>query len=469
MTDATFLTATEILPLYKTKQLSPVELTYDILGKIDQLNSTLNAYITVTPELAIEQAKQAEHDMMRGNRRGLLQGVPIGIKDNFFTKGIRTTGGSKILANFVPDYNATTVNHIYNSGAIILGKLNMHEFGGGLTNTNPFYGDAKNPWNIAYTPGGSSGGSGTALAAGLATLATGTDTFGSIRVPAAMCGIYGLKPTYGLVSTKGLFPLAWSLDHPGPMARSATDLALLLQVMAGYDPDDPASLNVPTPNYMECLNRDITGLKIGIPTYFLKGLDGEVERLFKRSISELENLGTYIIEVDIPELSLTTFAEYVTTTGEGATSGNRWLTEFPADLAQDVRIFLSTGAVTQTPQYVKAQQARRKLTNAMKNVFEKVDVLVSPTIPIKTPPFSSNWVEQNLDVIEKCIPFTGPANLTSIPSLSMPIGLDTNGLPVGMQVMGNHLSEPLLLNIASVWEKTIRGQRKSGLSEINVT
>ncbi|WP_078553495.1 Asp-tRNA(Asn)/Glu-tRNA(Gln) amidotransferase GatCAB subunit A [Bacillus alkalicellulosilyticus] len=454
MTNLHTLTASELGPLYKHNHISPVEVTKEIINRIEKVNPVINAYITTVPEVALAQAKKAEQEMISGNYKGPLHGIPIGIKDNFDTKGIRTTVGSKLLSENIPSETAFTVKKLMDAGGIMLGKLSMHEFGGGLTNTNPVYGHVRNPWNINHVPGGSSGGSGAALAAGMATLATGTDTFGSIRVPASMCGVYGLKPTYGLISTTGVAPLAWSLDHPGPMARSVSDLALMLQYMTGHDPEDPASLKVPSPQYSQTLNQGIQGLKVGIPTAFLEGLDPEVSKLFNQAVNTLKNLGAEVKEIKIPELSLASFASYVVTTGEASAYHYEWLQTKSEQYAPDVRIFFQAGAVTTSPQYVRAQQIRRELIKAIKNAFQEVDVLVGPSVPITTPRFSENWDEQNLEITRKSMPFTAPPALSGIPSLAVPMGLCSCGVPVGMQFMGNHLSEQLLLQVASAWEQT---------------
>ncbi|MEB1808920.1 MAG: Asp-tRNA(Asn)/Glu-tRNA(Gln) amidotransferase GatCAB subunit A [Bacillaceae bacterium] len=453
MTDLYSLTATELGPLLESKQISPTELTHSILERINAVDSTVNAYITTLPELALQQAAHAEKEIMNGLYKGPLHGIPIGIKDNYYTKGIRTTAGSKILSDFIPDETATAVEKLMAAGGVMLGKLNMHEFGGGITNTNPVYGNVRNPWKVNYSPGGSSGGSGAALAAGLATLATGTDTFGSIRVPASMCGVYGLKPTYGLVSTKGVAPLAWSLDHAGPMARSVSDLALMLNVMAGYDPKDPGSIKARIPDYTENLNKGINGLKIGVPSYYMQGLDRDVEILFKDAVKTLETMGATVVDVDIPELSMSAFAGYVITIGEASTYHYEWLQTRSEEYADDVRIFFKTGVLTNSPHYVRSQQVRRVLTEALKKTYEDVDVLIGPTIPITTPAFQKNWVEQNLEVTRRGMPFTSPPNLTGAPSLSVPIGLCSEGLPVGMQLIGNHFTEKRLLQVGSEWEK----------------
>ncbi|OLS38729.1 glutamyl-tRNA amidotransferase [Alkalihalophilus pseudofirmus] len=454
MTELTSLTASKLGPLIKEKQVSPVELMEETFERINKLDSTLNAYITLLPDYALEKAQQAEKDIMRGLYKGPLHGIPIGIKDNYYTKGITTTVGSKIFQDYIPDSTATAVEKLLCAGGIMTGKLNMHEFGGGLTNTNHTYGNARNPWNVNYMPGGSSGGSGAALAAGLATLATGTDTFGSIRVPASMCGLYGLKPTYGLVSTEGVAPLSWSMDHAGPMARSIDDLALMLQYMAGYDPEDPGSIKAPIPDYKKGYGRGIKGLKIGVPTYFMEGLDADVEEMFNKAIATLQQMGAEILYLTIPSLTMSSYAAYLIVPAEASAYHYENLQQKPRQFETDVRVFFETGVVMSGAQYVRSQQIRRKMTEALKAAFEKVDLLIGPTIPIAPQPFHPNWVQQNLEIIERCMPFTSPANLTGIPSLNVPMGLSEDGLPLGMQLMGNHLTENLLLQVGREWEKT---------------
>jgi len=454
MKELAFSTVTELAPLIKSRKLSPVELTELLLNRIKQIDPIVKAYITPLYELALKQAREAEENIMQGLYKGPLHGIPIGIKDNYYTEEVRTTIGSKLFADFIPKKTATSVEKLLDAGGIMLGKLNMHEFAAGSSGTNPHFGTTRNPWNIDYMPGGSSSGSGAALAAGLATLATGSDTFGSIRLPAAMCGIYGLKPTYGLVSTEGVFPTAVSLDTAGPMARSVADLALMLYYMAGYDFKDPASLKVPVPDYTEDLNKGMKGVNIGIPTYYLEGLDPDVKILFNHAIKTLKNLGAEIKEITIPELSMSTFSGYTIVTGEASNLHYEWLQTFSEAYSADNRIFLLSGTLQNTARYVRAQQARRKMAEAFDKAFQEVDILLGPTIPITTPAFAENWVEQNLEVIRRTLPFTVPINLTGVPSLSVPMGMCSDGLPVGMQFIGKHLSEKLLFQVGYAWETT---------------
>lgn len=454
MTNLSFLTATELSMLLQTKQLSPVELIKQVLDRIDQMDSTINAYITTLNESALKQAKEAEAAIMQGQYKGPLHGIPMGIKDNYQTKDIRTTGGSKLFRDSIPEQTATSVEKLLAAGGIMVGKLNMNELGAGSTGTNQLFGTTKNPWNTDHMPGGSSGGSAAALAAGMAALTTGTDTWGSNRIPAAMSGVYGLKPTYGLISTYGILPTASSLDHAGPLARSVADLALMLNFMAGFDPKDPASLNTAIPDYTADLNKGIKGIKIGIPTYYLEGLEPEVEKLFHSAVATLRNLGAEIKELEIPELSMSTFAGFAISSSEASAFNYESLQMQSAAYAQDTRALLLAGTLTSATQYLKAQQVRRKLVKAFQKAFEEVDVILGPTIPITAPALGENWAEQNLAVTARCLPFTVPANLTGIPSLSVPMGLCSKGLPAGLQFMGKHLSEKQLFQVGAAWEST---------------
>lgn len=455
MTGISNLTASELGPLMKAKQLSPVELTNHILRRIEQTDAILHTYITPTPELALKQATKAEEDMMRGNYKGPLHGIPIGIKDNFGTKGIRTTDGSKLFEHFIPEQNATTVNKLLAAGTIMLGKQNMHELAAGSTGTNPYFGTTRNPWNTNHMPGGSSSGGAASLAAGLAVLATGSDTFGSIRLPAAMCGVYGLKPTYGLISTSGVIPTAWSLDTAGPMARSVLDLAIMLQIMAGFDVNDPASLHVKIPNYLDNLHNGMKGVKIGIPTYYLDDLDSDVDKLFQQAITTLRSLGAEIKEIKMPELNMATYAGYAVVTGEASTFHYEWLKEYAEDYSVDIRSFFLSGTLTSAPQYIRAQQVRREMVTAFEHAFSEFDILLGPTIPMTAPAYREDWITQNLEVVRRSMPFTVPINLAGLPSLAVPMSIDQRGLPAGMQFIGKHLSEKLLLQIGKAWENTI--------------
>lgn len=454
MTELYYMTIDELAPLIKDRKLSPVELTQSVLNRINQVDSTINSYITVTPDVAIQQAKQAEADIMQGKYKGPLHGIPIAPKDLYYTKGIRTTFGSALYKNFVPSYNATPVDKLLEAGIVIPGKVTLHEFANGETNVNVHYGDARNPWNPNHITGGSSGGSGAAVAGGTAIASLGTDTAGSVRIPSAMCGIYGLKTTYGRVSKHGVKGLCESLTCPGPMARSVADLAIILQYMAGYDPKDATSAKVPVDNYISQVGKDIKGMKIGIvPDYFFVDVEPEVLKLVKRAIRGLEMLGAEIIEVKIPELEMTMVTEMVVAGAEATVEHHEDLTsDLKKYLQQDVRILFEAGELVSSIQYTRGQKARRLILDRFMEAYQKVDVIAAPTVPITAPAFIENKTKLNLEVWNRLTPFTAPANLTGLPSLSVPVGLSSDRLPVGMQLFGRPFDEATLIRVASAYE-----------------
>lgn len=454
MTDFSFTSATELASLVESKQVSPVELTQQFLDRIDEKDETYNAFITVTHDYALEQAREAEKKINDGQYKGPLHGIPIGVKDTFQVKGITTTSGSKLYENYIPDATSTAAQQLFDAGGIMLGKLNLHSLGPGSTGINPTFGSARNPWNTDYITGGSSSGSAAALAAGLAPIVTGADMWGSLRVPAAMTGVYGFKTTNGLVSGFGNIPTSTSLHATGPMARTVPDLGLMLNYMVGYDPKYPSSLNVVHPDYTTDLDKGIKGLRIGIPSYYKEGLDPEIEKLFNESVEKLKGLGAEIQEIDIPELNLSKFAGLVTALSEAGANYYDSMQKDPQVHAEDIRALLASGSLISGTQYIKAQQARRELSEAFTRAFENLDIMVAPTIPIRTPKFEEDWVKLNLEVVEKILPFTVPANVTGKPALSVPMGLDSDGLPTGMQFIGPGLSEKRLLQAAKAWETT---------------
>lgn len=459
-----YKTISEIAPMLKTKALSPVELTTLLLERIAHVDKQLNSYITVMKNEALAQAKQAEREIAEGKYRGPLHGVPIALKDLLHTKGVRTTAGSQVLAENVPNEDATVVKKLKEAGAIIIGKLNMHEFAFGVTNKNKHFGNANNPWDVERSPGGSSGGSGAAVAAGLAFAALGSDTGGSIRTPSALCGIYGLKPTFGRVSKFGAIPLAWSLDHIGPMARSAKDLAIVLQAIAGFDHRDPTTVQVEVPDYVALLENRVSGLKIGMPTnYFFDYLEEEIEVSVKEAIKKLESLGATIVDVTIPNLHLSEYSELVTIQSEAAAYHHDTLLEKSHLYGSDVRTTLQAGELVTAVQYLKAQQARRLIREEMLRIFEEVDVIVAPTVSMVAPKWKESFKTiqgESKAVTAEFVRFAAPANLTGIPSLSIPTGFSTYGLPIGMQLMGRPFQEGTLLSLATAYEEAYDENRQ---------
>ncbi|MGZ8199264.1 MAG: Asp-tRNA(Asn)/Glu-tRNA(Gln) amidotransferase subunit GatA [Methylosarcina sp.] len=464
---------TELAQGLRSGEFSSQELTLAFLDRIKQ-HSEINAYITVTEELALANAKEADAKLAKGET-ALLTGIPIAHKDIFCTEGVKTSCGSKMLDNFIAPYDATVVEKFKQAGAVMLGKLNMDEFAMGSSNETSYYGVVRNPWDMTKIPGGSSGGSAAAVAARLAVAATGTDTGGSIRQPAAHCGVTGLKPTYGRVSRYGMIAYASSLDQGGPIARSAGDVAVLLQAMAGFDEKDSTSVDLPVPDYTEGLNNDLKGLKIGLPKeFFGDGLSGEIAAVIEAAVNEYRKLGAEVQEVSMPDLNLAIPAYYVIAPAECSANLSRfdgvrfgYRCEDPADLTdlytrsrgegfgKEVkrRILMGTYALSAgyyDAYYVKAQKVRRLISEDFKKAFAQVDVLMGPVTP--TTAFGigekmGNPVEMYLSDI-----YTIAINLAGLPAMSVPAGF-VSGKPVGLQIIGNYFTEPKLLNIAHQFQQ----------------
>jgi len=458
----------------RAKQFSSVELTRYFLERIAQHDQQLNCFVTLTPALALQQAQQADAQLA-ANRATALTGIPLAQKDIFCTQGVKTSCGSKMLDNFIAPYNATVVEKCQQAGAVMLGKLNMDEFAMGSSNETSFYGPVKNPWDLRRVPGGSSGGSAAAVAARLTPAASGTDTGGSIRQPAALCGLTGLKPTYGRVSRYGMIAFASSLDQAGPIAHSAEDCAVLLQVMAGFDNKDSTSVNKPVPDYRTTLNDSIKGLRIGMPTeYFAEGLDGDVAKVIDAALRDYQKLGAELVEISLPNSHLAVPAYYVIAPAECSSNLSRfdgvrfgYRCAEPKDLAdlyqrsrgegfgEEVkrRIMIGTYALSAgyyDAYYLKAQKVRRLISDDFKRAFEKVDVIMGPTAP--TVAFKLG--ERNADPITMylCDIYTIAVNLAGLPGMSIPAGLSQQ-LPVGLQLIGNYFGEAKLLNIAHQYQQ----------------
>ena len=468
-------TIAELSKELHNKDISSVELTQHFLSRINTLDKQLNSFITVTEEQALAEAKAADETIARGEGAPLT-GIPIAQKDIFCTKGIRTSCGSKMLDNFIAPYDATVISNFKAAGAVCLGKTNMDEFAMGSSNETSFYGGVKNPWDPTKIPGGSSGGSAAAVAARLAPAATGTDTGGSIRQPAAFCGITGIKPTYGRVSRYGMIAFASSLDQGGPMTRTAEDAAMLLQVMAGHDPKDSTSINKAVPNYTESLNNDLNGLRIGLPKeYFSEGLEKGVESVVQNAIKELEKLGATIVDIELPHTHLSVPAYYVLAPAECSSNLSRYdgvrfghRCDNPKDLTdlyersrsegfgQEVKRRIMVGAYVLSAgyydaYYLKAQRVRRLIRDDFTTAFKNVDAILAPTTP--TPAFGIG--EKAVNPIEMYLSdiYTIATNLAGLPGLSMPAGF-SNNLPVGVQLIGNHFDEARILNIAHRFQQT---------------
>ena len=456
------------------KKFSSVEITRQYLDRIDSHNSTINCFITVTDELALQQAKTADAVIARGEA-GALTGIPLAHKDIYCTDGIKTSCASRMLDNFIAPYDATIIEKFRQGGAVMLGKTNMDEFAMGSSNENSYYGAVANPWDFERVPGGSSGGSAAAVAASLAPAATGTDTGGSIRQPAALCGISGIKPTYGRVSRYGMIAFGSSLDQGGPLARSAEDCAILLQAMAGFDARDSTSIDRIVPDYSEQLNDDIRGLKIGLPReYFAEGLDADVARVIETAIQEYRRLGAEIVDIGLPNANLAIPVYYVVASAECSSNLSRFdgvrfghRCDNPDDL-EDLykrsrdegfgdevkrRIMIGTYVLSAgyyDAYYLKAQQLRRLIKQDYEKAFEQVDVILCPVTPevaFKQGAKTDDPVSMYLQDI-----YTLALNLAGLPGMSIPAGFSQQ-LPVGMQLIGNYFDESRLLNVAHQFQQ----------------
>ena len=396
---------------------------------------------------------------MAGETLGPLHGVPVALKDLYCTRGVKTTGGSRILADWVPSEDATVVSRLADAGAVVLGKLNMHEFAYGPEGLNPHYGTPWNPWDATTHRicGGSSSGSGAAVAAALCAGALGSDTGGSIRIPASLCGISGLKPTYGRVSRAGVLPLAWSLDHVGPMCRTAADCALMLGAMAGYDPRDPTTSVLPVPDYMAALTGSVKGLRIGLLGPFFMESAGETERrAVLQAVKTLEGLGASVQEVELQTVKLAAAAASAVVAVEAYAYHETWLRKRPEEYSADVRERLRLGAFVSGADYVNGQRARLLIRDEVDAAFGRLDVLVAPTTPIAAAPVGAGDVEiggERQPLRPSLIRFTRPFNVTGHPAASVPCGVTSEGLPIGLQIVGRPFDEATVLRLADAYQR----------------
>lgn len=441
-----FATINDLAKQIQKHELSPVDLTKLALERIQRLNPKLNVFVTQTADLSIKQAKQAEKEIMQGEYKGPLHGIPIVHKDLYYTKGIRTTAGSKILKDFVPDFDATVVAKLHEAGAVLLGKVQTHEFAAGMTTSSEYFGPCRNPWNTDLVPGGSSGGSAAAVAAGFAYLATGSDTGGSIRIPAACCGVVGLKPTYGRVSRHGIIEMSWSLDHSGPLTRSVLDASLCLDIMSGQDQRDRATIDLPIPGIRHYQN-SLKGVCIGLPMqHYYENLDSDVQVAMRAAIDKFRELGAEIVEVDIPSIKQIQSEAMNIMMGEMLAVHKQWLDTCPDDYGSDVRAFLESAKQLQLLDYLQSQRNRQTFINDFLNALSKVDVLLTPTTPLTAP------TADNYEDALRLTNFTVQTDLTGMPSLSMPCGFSPAGMPVNMQLIGRPFDEATILGIGYVYE-----------------
>ncbi|HLE40759.1 MAG TPA: Asp-tRNA(Asn)/Glu-tRNA(Gln) amidotransferase subunit GatA [Nitrospirota bacterium] len=477
------LTIHELRDMLRKGETTAKAVTDAVLGRIRAVDKKVSAYITVTEDIARKQAEEADRRLAAKESGSPLLGIPIAVKDNMCAEGIKTTCGSKILGNFVPPYDATVVRKLKQAGYVLCGKPNMDEFAMGSSTENSGFFITKNPWDLARIPGGSSGGSAAAVAAGECIGALGSDTGGSIRQPAACCGVVGLKPTYGRVSRFGLVAFASSLDQIGPITKDVTDAALLMNVIAGHDPKDSTSADIAIPDFTKVLRKDVKGLKIGIPKeYFIEGMDPEVERAVRDAIKTLEGLGAKAVEVSLPHTGYAVATYYILATSEASSNLARYdgvKYGFRAQGAKDLldmymksrsqgfgpevkrRIMLGTYALSAgyyEAYYKKGQQVRTLIKRDFEEAFKSVDVIATPTAP--TAAFKIG--EKSADPLQMYLSdiFTISVNLAGIPGISIPCGFTKDNLPVGLQLLGRHFDEENILHFAYAYEQAMEWHRK---------
>jgi aspartyl-tRNA(Asn)/glutamyl-tRNA(Gln) amidotransferase subunit A len=444
-------TILEVGRLLRNREISPVELTKDCLAKIENLNPVLNAFITVTADFAMQQARQAESEILHGENRGPLHGIPLGLKDIVDTEGICTTAASALFKDRVPTQDAEVVRRLRNAGAVFLGKQNLHEFAYGGSSMISYYGEVHNPWNPGHIAGGSSGGSAAAVAAGLGFGAIGTDTAGSVREPAAQCGVVGIKPTFGRVSARGVIPLSSSLDHVGPIARTVSDVAVLLQAVAGFDPEDKNSVDMPVPDYPAALQVETQKLRIGIPRkFFYEDLDVEVASAVELALDVLKSLGC-----EIREMNLDVPTDRTLQAAESYAHHREFVKRSPELYQPETLRRIRTGENISTAQVEAALRDLAKARSEIQRVFSNLDFLVTPAVPIAAPPLAE--LKENPDLLRPrelvLLRNTRPFNVWGLPAISVPCGFTIAGLPIGLQIAGPAWSEAAVLRLAYAYEQ----------------
>ena len=449
---------------FREKRLSPVEVVRALLERIEAADKELGAFITVTGERALEAAALAEKEITAGRYRGPLHGAPLGLKDLIYTEGVRTTMGSAFFKDYVPDYSATVALKLEEAGAVLVGKTNTHEFAYGPTGDRSYFGPTRNPHDTRRISGGSSGGSGAAVAARLLYCALGSDTAGSIRIPSALCGVVGMKPTFGRVSKHGVFPLSWTLDHVGPLTRTVEDSALLLNALAGHDPKDPYSANRPAEDFARDLRRGVGGGVIGVPReFYFEHIEEGVGERVREAIEVFVSLGAEVRQIDIPNLEETLRAQRYTLAADAYAIHEERLKSAPEKFGEEVRERLLEGERLKAHRYASAQQRRLGAKGEFEGALGAVDVLLAPTVPIAATLIDQREVEigdYEEPVRSAVTRLTGPANLNGFPSLSVPCGSTGSGLPVGIQLIGRPFDEATLYRFGYAYEEAISpGQR----------
>jgi len=452
-------TIAELSQHFRRREISPVEITRECLSRIEKANSELNAFVTVTSESALAEARKAEADIARGEWRGPLHGIPIALKDLIDTAGVRTTSGSKLHETRIPDSDAEVVRRLREAGAVILGKNNLHEFAYGGSSLVTYFGAVHNPWDLTCIAGGSSGGSAAAVTAGLALAAIGTDTAGSIREPAALCGCVGLKPTYGRVSSRGVIPLSTSLDHVGPLTRSVADAAIVMQAIAGYDAEDITSARISVPDYVSALKENAKPLRVGVlRAFFFDNLDPEVAAAMEHALRGMATLVADVrdVKLDVPTDRTVAVAEAYAYHAENVTNS-------PEKYQPETLRRIRQGESVSTPEYIQRrrelEQARRSITD----IFAEVDALVTPTTPITAPKITD--LKANPEALRPAelvlLRNTRPFNVWGLPAISIPCGYTQAGLPIGLQIAGPRWREDLILRLAHAYEQATAWHKRT--------
>jgi len=460
------LTIAETSRRIRKKEVSPVELTRLYLERIEALNPSLNAYLTLMNDQAMDVARRAEREIRRGKYRGRLHGIPFSIKDNLAIKGVRTTAGSKILSEWVPDFDATVVKRLTESGAVILGKTQMHEWARGSNGINPFYGTTHNPWDLKRVPGGSSGGSAVAVASSLCMASIGTDSAGSVRNPSSLCGVVGLKPTYGRVSTYGGVPGTGghSTNHFGVLTKTVEDCALVLEAIAGYDPKDGLSAEAPVPRYSRAVGKGIRGMKVGLLRgYFDEAVEDEVRSALDEAVITFQSLKMKVTEISIPHLDLVPAVQMASSRSESTTDHEVYLRTRPRDYSSGLLYSNIAGLLIPAQVFIQAQRVRRLICQEFEQALEKVDVIMAPTVPVPAPTIeecTKGYLERDgrrIPLLDKRGNFlmlsTIPFNVTGLPSMSVPCGFSALGLPIGMQIVGGLFREETVIQVAHAYER----------------
>jgi aspartyl-tRNA(Asn)/glutamyl-tRNA(Gln) amidotransferase subunit A len=447
----------ELAGRIKKREVSPVEVIKAHLSRIESVEPILNSFITLLTDQALAAAREAEREIQSGRYRGPLHGIPFGLKDLFYVKGVRNTSGSKLFEDFVPNFDSTAAKRLQQAGAILLGKLNLHPFAYGPTGENLEYGHMHNPWDPSLIAGGSSGGSGSAVAAGECAFAIGTDTGGSIRIPAALCGVVGFKPTYGLVSRFGITPLSWSQDHAGPLTRTVEDTALVLNSLAGHDPDDPTSVRIRALDFAKDLTKGIQGLRLGVPMeYFESPIAPEVKGAVIKAIERLEELGAAVAEISWPAYHDHSAIAGMIQLSEATAYHSRLIREKGSRLHPNVRLRLEAGLFVSAEAYVQAQRARRLFYRRSLDLLKEVDILAGPAVPVKAFKIGTKRVkmgEKEISVTPLLTQYTRPFNLNGFPAITVPCGISEEGLPIGLQLSGRPFEDGTVLRTAHAYEQ----------------